>query len=188
MSNTGSVAKWLSSQADMFANIATNMLSFQRLITGAAYVMGISFAFKAIYSLKIYGEARTMMSSHTSIKEPVMYLIVAGMLVYFPTGLSMMLMTTFGSTSILQYAPIETSNSAMNVFFGSSRIGRPLSIMIQTIGIIAFIRGWVLIARSAAQGQPPGGMGKGLMHVFGGILAMNIVATLQMINNTLYGV
>lgn len=188
MSNMSNVAGWLASQADIFTNIARNVLSIQRLITGAAYLMGLAFAFKAIYSLKIYGEARTMMSSHTSIKEPLAYLFVSGMFIYFPTGLSIMLMTTFGSSSILQYAPIETNNQAMSAFFGSSKIGRPLSVIIQTIGIIAFLRGWIMVARSSAQGQPPGGMGKGLMHVFGGILAMNIVATLQIINNTLYGV
>ena len=54
-------------------------------------------------------------------------------------------------------------------------------------GECAFIHGWILIARAASQGQPPGGTGKGLMHVFGGILAMNIVRTLDVIHNTFYG-
>ena len=100
----------------------------------------------------------------------------------------MMLVTTFGQPNILAYAPISSNNSSLDVLFGQdSAVGASLSIIIQTIGLIAFIRGWVLVARSASQGQPPGGTGKGLVHVFGGILAMNIVGTIQVINNTLYG-
>ncbi|KTD18373.1 hypothetical protein [Legionella jordanis] len=186
--NGNSVITWLTNQADVLNNIANNLLPVERLVTGAAYLIGLAFAFKAIYSLKTYGESRTMMSSNTSIKEPLAYLLVAGVFIWFPTGLAILLQTTFGSSNILAYAPVNSNNQAITAVFGSgSTIGRPLAIIIQTIGVIAFVRGWVLIARSASQGQPPGGTGKGLMHVFGGILAMNVVATLQIINNTLYG-
>ncbi|HHF7346304.1 TPA: type IV secretion protein IcmC [Legionella feeleii] len=185
---SGTSNSWIASQVDVLTNLATNLLPVERMVTGAAYVIGLAFAFKAIYSLKMYGEARTMMSSNTSIKEPVIYLIVAGMLIYFPTGMAIMLNTTFGSSNILQYAPVNSNNPLIGSLFGpGNQAGWALSVIIQVIGVIAFVRGWVLIARSASQGQPPGGTGKGLMHVFGGILAMNVVATLQIINNTLYG-
>lgn len=184
----GSVACWIASQADILTNIAKTLEPVERLLTGAAYLIGLAFAFKAIYTLKVYGEARTMMSSNASIKEPVVYLMVAAIFIYFPTGLGMILQTTFGDSSILQYAPINSQNSTIDTLFGGgSVVGRPLTMLIQVIGLVAFIRGWVLIARSASQGQPPGGTGKGLVHVFGGILAINIVATLRIINNTLYG-
>ncbi|KTD19357.1 IcmC (DotE) [Legionella lansingensis] len=186
--NGSSGITWLTNQADILTNIANNLLPVERLITGAAYLIGLAFAFKAIYSLKQFGESRTMYSQSASLKEPLAYLLVAGIFIWFPTGLGILLQTTFGSSSILQYAPVNSSNQALSAIFGSgSTIGRPLTIIIQTIGVIAFVRGWVLIARSASQGQPPGGTGKGLIHVFGGILAMNIVATLQIINNTIYG-
>lgn len=182
------VTCWISNQVDILSNIASNMESVQRMISGAAYLIGLAFAFKAIYSLKKYGEQRSMMSNETNIKDPLAHLLVAGILIYLPTGIQMMLVTTFGQPNILAYAPISSNNSSLDVLFGQdSAVGASLSIIIQTIGLIAFIRGWVLVARSASQGQPPGGTGKGLVHVFGGILAMNIVGTIQVINNTLYG-
>ncbi len=184
----GSWTSWITNQADILKNIANNLVPVQHLITGVAYLLGLLFAFKAIYTLKVYGESRTMMSGSSNIKEPVIYFVVAAMLLYFPSGLQVLLMTTFGESSILQYAPLNSSNQSLNVLFGlNSNVGRSLALIIQVIGLIAFIRGLVLIARSASQGQPPGGTGKGLVHVFGGILAMNIVATLEIINNTLYG-
>jgi intracellular multiplication protein IcmC len=181
-------ACWLASQVNILTNIANSMVPVQRLITGGAYLLGCAFLFKAIYSLKIYGESRTMMSSHTSVKEPVVYLIVGAVLIYFPTAFQALMQSTFGYQNILQYAPINSNNHALDTLFGSgSAVGRPLTIIIQVIGLVAFVRGWVLIARSASQGQPPGGTGKGFVHVFGGILAINIVGTINMINNTLYG-
>jgi intracellular multiplication protein IcmC len=142
---------------------------------------------KALYCLKTYGESKTMMSGNTSIKEPLSYFLVGSVLVYLPTGFQILMNSTFGpNSSILAYA--DSSNPTMDAVFGqNSAVGTALALIIQTIGLIAFIRGWVLIAKSASQGQPPGGTGKGMVHVFGGILAMNIVGTLEIINNTLYG-
>lgn len=178
---------WLNDQVDIFVNIASSMAPVQRLVSGAAYLIGIAFAIKALYCLKSYGESRTMMSGNSSIKEPLAYFLVAGMLIYLPTGFQILMNSTFGpNSSILSYA--DSSNPTMDALFGqNSLVGTSLALIIQTIGLIAFVRGWVLIARSASQGQPPGGTGKGMIHVFGGILAMNIVGTLEIINNTIYG-
>lgn len=176
------VTTWLTSQVDVLTNIARTLEPVQRLLTGAAYIMGLGFFFKAIQTLKMYGESKTMSSGGGNLKEPVIYFFVGAMLIYFPSALSALLMTTFGESTITAY-----HSNGQGVFGPSSAVGRPLTMVIQTIGLIAFIRGWVLIARSASQGQPPGGTGKGFIHVFGGILAMNIVRTIEIINNTLYG-
>ena len=184
----GTVSCWVASQADILTNLANSLAPVERLITGGAYLIGSAFIFKAIYSLKVYGEARTMMSNSASVKEPIVYLMVGAMLIYFPTAFKIFMQSTFGYQNVLQYAPVNSSNQALDTLFGNgSVVGRPLAMLIQVIGLIAFVRGWVLVARSASQGQPPGGTGKGLMHVFGGILAINIVGTINMINNTLYG-
>jgi intracellular multiplication protein IcmC len=184
----GTVSCWIAGQAEILTRLAESLAPVERLLTGGAYLIGCAFLFKAIYSLKVYGEARTMMSNSASVKEPIMYLMVGAILIYFPTGFKVFMQSTFGYQNVLQYAPVNSSNQALDTLFGSgSVVGRPLTMLIQVVGIIAFVRGWVLVARSASQGQPPGGTGKGLIHVFGGILAINIVGTINMINNTLYG-
>ena len=73
------------------------------------------------------------------------------------------------------------------LFGAGSSVGKPLTLIIQTVGLAAFVRGWLLIARGASGGQQQGGMGKGLVHVLGGIMAINIVQTVTIINNTIYG-
>ena len=179
---------WIASQADILTNIANSLGPVQKLITGTSYLLGIFFAFKAMQSLKSHAEQTAMSSTHSSMKEPLIYLVVAAALIYFPSALDVALMTTFGSSNILQYAPINSSNPVIDVLFGSgSLVGAPLTIIIQTIGLGNFIRGWILIARGASGGQQQGGTGKGLIHIFGGILAINIVETVNIINNTIYG-
>lgn len=185
----GQIQCKLLEQADVLKNLAESLLDIQHLISGAAYVMGIGFIFKAIYALKAYGEGRTMTSSNASMKEPLVYLLVGAILLYLPTAVDVVLATTFGANAqILAYAPINSKSSQIQGLFGAgSPVGRPLTMLIQVIGLIAFIRGWVLIARASSQGQQPGGTGKGLMHVFGGIIALNIIKTMEVINATLYG-
>ena len=136
-------------------------------------------------TLKEHGESRTMMSNKTGIKEPLIYFFVAAMLVYLPTAFEMLMITVFSYPNVLAYTPTDSNNSVISSLFGSSStVGPSLATIIQTIGLIAFIRGWVLVARSASQGQSPGGMGKGITHVLGGILAMNIVY-ISLMNSTL---
>jgi intracellular multiplication protein IcmC len=167
-------------------NIANNLLPVQELLSGAAYVMGIGFAMKALMSLKSHGENRQGMSQGASpLKEPALYLVVAAMMIYFPTAVDIMLNTSFGSPNILSYQQLP--DNVMTFLNGNSSLGRALVVIIQTIGLYAFVRGWVLVARSGGSGSQPGGLGKGLTHVFGGVLAINIVGTLEMIDNTLFG-
>lgn len=187
-----SAVTWITGNADIINNIAANMLPVQRLISATAYIMGLGFAYKAIMTLKEHGESRSSMNrGQSSMKEPMMYLLVAAIFIYFPTGLAVILNTTFGSSqggNILSYEPVNSDSFLGGLFGNNSPVGRSLALIIQTLGGIAFVRGWVLIARASGSGQQPGGTGKGLIHIFGGVLAMNIVLTLQIINNTLYGV
>lgn len=171
-----------------FDNLIASFFSIEKLVTGTAYLMGIAFAVKALFCLKVYGESRTQMSGQASIKEPLVYFLVSAMLLFLPTSFETFMNSTFGYSQILAYSPTTNGSAILTTLFGqNSPFGYTVSLAVQVVGVIAFVRGWVLIARSATSGQPPGGTGQGLTHVFGGILAMNIVGTMQMVNETLFG-
>lgn len=171
---------WTSDNATWLNQLAGSVDQVYKMVTGASYIIGVAFAFKALYSLKIYGELRTMMASQTSLKEPVTYLIVAAVFIYLPTGFGILMNTTFGQSTVLSYneLPQELNLTAANGGIALLRI-------LQVIGVMAFVRGWVLIARSQGQGSQPGTLGKGMTHVFGGVLLMNIVMTVDVMYNTL---
>jgi intracellular multiplication protein IcmC len=169
----------------VLTNIAHSLVPVQSLITAGAYVMGIAFGLKALITLKSHSESRSGMSGgNSSIKEPLIYLAVGGLLIYFPTTFSVFMNTTFGYSSVLEYSQQSTLSDWLG---GNNELGLAVTTIIQTIGLYAFVRGWVLVVRASSTGQPPGGVGKGLTHVFGGILAINIVGTIELVNNTLTG-
>lgn len=171
----------LQANAGWLINLAGSLNQVYKMVTGAAYLIGISFAFKALYSLKVYGELRTMMSSNTSAKEPVTYLLVAGIFIYLPTGFGILLNTTFGvGSNVLAYSQLPAAFSLTQTNGGFALLK-----LLQVIGVMAFVRGWVLLARSQSQGAQPGGFGKGITHIFGGVLLMNIVGTINVVYNTL---
>ncbi len=174
---------------NIFQNLKPSLVQVQRLITAVAYVMGVNYLIKGVMALKHAGEQRSHMSQQHSMKEPVLYLMVGAMLLYLPSAISVFLTSLFGSDDILQYNQLKSSNPLINTMLGSAGVfGEDMILFVQIIGLIAFVRGWMLIAKGATQGgHQQGGMGKGLMHLVGGILAINIVQTLNVINNTLFG-
>jgi len=180
-----SVTCWVTNQTQIIVNIGNQMPAVELMISGAAYVMGIAFAVKGLIGLKELGDSR---SQTGGLKEPLAYFLVSSVLIYLPTVFTIMLNSTFGYSNALTYSAVTSSNSTMSQLFGpQSQVGPALAIIIQTIGLGAFVRGWLLILSSSTKGQPPGGTGKGFTHIIGGIFAMNVVGTLQLINNTLFG-
>ncbi|MEI6094029.1 MAG: type IV secretion protein IcmC [Gammaproteobacteria bacterium] len=178
---------WYSGSTAVLSNLANSLLSVEKMLTGASYLMGIAFALKAVMTLKSHGEQRSS-GGASSMKEASIYLVVAAMLLYYPTAFEVIMNSTFGYSSVLAYAPISNTSPLLSSIFGTDNaVGTSLAIIIQVVGLVAFLRGWLLIARSSSQGQGAGNIGKGLMHVFGGVMAMNIIGTLEVFQNTLFG-
>lgn len=161
----------------MLTSLNSTIPAFMQMVAGAAYVMGISFTASAIYHMKVYGEARTMMATQTGLKQPVTYIFVAAMLFYLPTSVNSVMLTTFGYDNPLAYGE-----------WSGGSVGLATMVFLQIIrliGLIAFVKGWVLLARSSQQGAQPGQFGKAMVHILGGIFAINIVGTTNMLANTL---
>lgn len=175
-----SMGTLLSLNAGWLNKLSSSLDAVYTMVTAVAYLIGISFMFKALYSLKVYGELRTMMASNTSLKEPLTFILAGAVFIYLPTGFAIMMNTTFGNANVLAYTQLPSAFS-LNATNG----GFALLKLLQVIGVGSFVRGWVLLARSSGQQGQPGGFGKGLTHVFGGVMLMNIVGTLNIVYNTL---
>ncbi len=161
----------------MLQNLSRSYPNIWKLLTATAYVMGFFFAFKGVYALKAYGESRTMMSSSANIKGPIAYLFAATMLIFSPAAFHMINFTFFGTSNILSYTGGGVGSISQTSI--DSVIG-----VVQIIGLIAFIRGWVYVARSGEQSGGQQGSGKALTHIIGGALAINVVQLKDVIWNT----
>ncbi|MEC8977583.1 MAG: type IV secretion protein IcmC, partial [Pseudomonadota bacterium] len=63
----------------------------------------------------------------------------------------------------------------------------PILGVIQIIGLIAFLRGWVQISRATNAGNQPGVVSKALTYIIAGIMAINIKLVICTFNSTLLG-
>lgn len=161
----------------MLQNLSASYPDLWKLLTAAAYVLGWGFVLKAVYALKAYGESRTMMSSNASLKGPISYFFAGAMLIFTPKAFVMINTTLFGTPNILSYTGggvAQLSQTSVVAVLG----------VVQIVGLLAFIRGWVYLSKAGEQsgGQPV--LGKALTHIVGGAMAINVVQIKDVIWNT----
>jgi len=164
---------------EMIISLNRDLPYLETLARSASYVMGMLFIMRGLYKLKVYGEMRTMMSSNASITGPLMLLISGGIFLYLPGAFQQTLLTFFSTAtpSPLDYMPDknEEYNLLLTAVVNTVRL----------IGIVAFLKGWMILSKAGEQqGAQQGGVGKGLTHVLGGILAVNIVGTMHVLAST----
>ena len=162
----------------MIVNLAKTMPSLLAMFTAGAYVLGFTLVLKGIYKLKEYGEMRTSMSSQTNLWPPLITITEGTILIFFVSGYQIGLQTLFGYSSPLTYSSDTSSTDAL--------VSSVVLIM-QVVGVIAFIRGLLLLNSAGGHGAQPGSIGKGLTFVVGGLLAINIYGTWEVLVNTLVG-
>jgi intracellular multiplication protein IcmC len=161
----------------MFVNLMQSYKGVTYLITSFAYVSGVVFALSAIYKLKVYGEVRTMMGSQTDVKTPILMLITSAVFLYLPTALNTVMLSTYGTTGLMPLSYV-TGGAA-----GFQDGLRAVLGMVQIIGLISFVRGWFMVAKAGNQ-QQHGGLGKAAIHIVGGVFAMNIALTKEILWNS----
>ncbi len=164
--------------ASMLANVEATVPQITKLVVALCYTMGVGMILKSVYMLKMYGQGQTMMSQHHSISKPFIVLFCGIGCLYIPTIISISVdsLWAYGSGSVLQY-PTDTTNW--------DAVVNPLLSIVRLFGLIAFVRGWTLLVKLGAEQAQPGTLGKGIMHMLGGVLAMNIVGTINVVKATL---
>jgi intracellular multiplication protein IcmC len=159
----------------MLQNLADNCEPLIRLAVASAYLMGLGCIVSAMYKLRAYGEVRTMMPSNAQMAGPALKFMVGILLLFLPTVINISVYSLWHD-HILEY-PGGSDWSAS--------IEAAIFTVIKLFGVIAVVRGLVLMARSSSQGAQPGILTKGLVHLVGGIMAINIWGTLIAIGATL---
>lgn len=164
------------SAQQMLVNISQQIPSLMRMVTAIAYVLGIFMIIKGIMLLKHAGEMRTQMSYEHSIVKPIVYLVIGAMLTYLPTAVQTGLSTFWANPNPYGYLQAQGQwFSFINVCF----------LVVQFVGTIAFIRGLVILSHLGGHGGQPGTFSRGLTHIIGGILCINIYQLVQVIMITL---
>ena len=158
-------------------NISNNLQNLMRLTTAIAYLFGIYFIVTGIMEFKHTGESRTMMSQEHHIKKPLIFMAVGAALIYLPSSINAGLNTFFNSPVPYEY-PVDDANPW-------SQLIKACFIILQLVGVISFIRGLIILTGLGGHNAQQGTFARGLTHIIGGILCINMYDTIMVILNTL---
>lgn len=179
LADTASIETTFSSIVKVLASLNSSMNAIWFMLVGMMYTLGIYFSVSAMMKLKKFGQRNAFMQVSASLIGPAATLLIGVMLMYFPTTLKVMLSSVYETPELQEFSYNQSTQGS----FWTSAILQ-LKQVIQVVGLIAFIRGWILLVRSTGENSPPGTAGKGVMHVLGGLMAINIVGTVDVINST----
>lgn len=174
--SNGAYAVGVPNLSVMLTNFASSVPNLMQLVTAGAFVIGMFLVVAAVMGMKHFGELRTMMTQEHSISGPLVEFFVGISLLYLPSTIRSGLSTFWISTN--PYAYVSSATDQYTTFINAC-----YSIM-QLVGVIAFIRG-LLMLKAAGGGKAQQGMlGKAAAHLVGGIMCMNIYNTLQVLQAT----
>lgn len=155
-------------------NISAQIPNFMQMVSAIAYVMGMYFVFLGIVKLRAYGESRTMMSQEHSLKGPLIFLTVGAFLIYLPTSVQVGMSTFWAEPTPYGYL---REKDQWREFINDAFL------IVQFVGIVAFIRGLVIMTHLAGHGGQPGTFARGMTHIIGGIFCVNIYQFTQVVMN-----
>lgn len=140
------------------------------LLTMLAYLIGLWAGGSAIVLL----QRRQRFDGSATLGAIVLRTALCATLLYLPAAVSSGQETLFASPTILSYA----AGSAVSEH---GRIALDAAIrFVQLVGLWAFMYGWLLLNRAHGRGYYDSTLGhKALAHIVGGILCINLIATLQ---------
>lgn len=165
--------------AQVFSNIGMQVDPIMNFLVVLCYVVGVGLSVSAVMKLKKYGTRTAFMSVEMSMVGPMIQFFIGVALFYSPMFIASLNLTIFSSSGV-EYELSYTSSTIDYDTYVEPVLG-----VIQIIGMIAFIRGWTMLSKATNPGQQPGAISKGLTHVVGGLLAVNIRTFITVVYQTL---
>ena len=162
--------------ASILAKLKENIGPITKLIFAISYLIGFVFVGSALMRLKEVGKSMSASASPDGIKGSIVKLLIGIVLIYLPSTINIGVATFWGNSKILEY----TSDSSGTL--GEAKEGAVA--LMQIIGYVSFVRGLILLNRASQSNAQPGTVGKGILHLVGGVLSINIVGTLEIVQNT----
>jgi hypothetical protein len=156
----------------MLINLSYSMQPIQSLLSGMGYFSGLIFIVSGLIKLKKVGESRGAGQKEGAFSA-IAFIVGGSLLIYLPSSVSVLSNTFFGASNVLSYS----SDIAEDPVYHA------MMVIIQTAGLIWFVRGTVLIINASKPGEQNGP--KGFTFLIAGILAINIYSSIEAFNYAL---
>lgn len=167
----------------MMQNFTSNITQpMTTLISAIAIAVGLTYIFKGLVaSTKIGTDPRA--AAPTTI---IVNLVMGAVLISVGSSLKMMVMTLFGGNVVtmnefqgINWSQFDASTTTTET---ADKTVKAILMFIQVIGMIAFVRGWLVLKKAAEGGQAT--VAQGLTHLVGGAMAVNIASMLKVMDKT----
>ena len=152
-------------------NLSNSLLPIQSLLSGMGYLIGILMIITGLIKFKKLGETRGASSGGEGMGSPLAFIFGGGVLIFLPSSFSALSNTVFGPSTILSY-PQGSSDPFRHA----------MGLLIETAGLVWFVRGTVLLVNASKPGEKEGS--KGLAFLVAGVFAMNFDATVSAVGYT----
>jgi len=162
----------------MFSNFSSSSIQLMRLVSGAAFLMGIFLAYRSAMAFKEYSES----GGRTQLKTPFGIMLAATLMIAFPGTINM-------ATETLSLGANTGSVLSESGGGGGGAVGMMSSaltgvlLFVKLVGHIAIFRG-ILMLKRVAEGHQNAEVGRALLHIFGGAAAVNINGAINLLSKT----
>lgn len=190
---------------DMLQNLQKILNPTLGLLMGISFIIGVVFVLRGLILLRSFSLPMNQATRPGELSGPLISILVGTIMIYIPTSTDVISNTFFGSglpsifpgsTSGTFVPRIENLGRASDQIMGyapQALEGQWATLIdtvvfyMQFIGFLAFMRGWIIIAQAGQHHGQPGTMSRGLIHIVGGILAINFLPLVNAITNTIGG-
>lgn len=148
----------------ILGNLSLSLLSVEDLVLKIGRAAGVLLVISGLIKF-----TKIDKYSHEGVSAPLAYIFGGTVLYYLPDSSHTISNTLFGHGTVLQY----TDYNSFNIYDS-------IRILVQTGGLIWFVRGCILLVHSAEPGKQEGL--KGMLFVIAGVLALNFNSTAASLN------
>ena len=166
-------------------NLTDAVVFIKALVGAVAFVCGVYFVYRGVGMYRIFANQTFGSAQRGEFAGPLVYIVVGAILIYLPTASDVALTTIFTSEGIN-----NTKDSDLIAYFSPgaedawARVALVILQYMKLIGFIAFVRGWFILSKMGNSGSQPGSIGKGITHIIGGVLLMNLPDTMMILAET----
>lgn len=168
-------------------NLSNSFDSLVTLVVAVSYVTGLALVVRGVMMYRQLANQTMASAQRGEFAGPLVFIVVGAILVYFPSTLNTSLNTLFvgvDQNSLSEASQMIGYQSLAGVEHWQE-IADVVVKYVKLVGLIAFVRGWIILSKMGHSGSQPGSVGKGIIHIIGGVLLINIVDTFRMLANTL---
>lgn len=158
----------------LLINLSKDFPNILYWLNGLCMVLGVTFLLLAFFKLKHLADFRTMSGGQQDVGKAFMLIALGAIFLWMPFIINVMTYSIFGNTvsGLRSKYPIEAAGGNRQYYVAFFQL-------MMIIGLVSFIRGWLILSSMAKHQSQPGTMGKAITHIIAGLFLYHLQAVMK---------